>query len=142
MRQYQLCSIPLLLAALACDRATAPGVEGRQVPIAVAIAQPEAAPVPSVTLGATGFTIRGQIQTPTPCYNLTAYRADRGRDVTITIVATSSGGMCARVIATFEYTIETPGACGTHLVIVHHYAGTGWPDKRVFDESWNCINSL
>jgi hypothetical protein len=133
---------PLLFAAFGCQNPTGLRGLGREIPIAAtaaARAPGDTAHIRHAVLGPGGFSIVGHIDTPTPCYSLSAYRIERGTDVAITVVATERNGACVQTTGGFEYTIESPGTCPVHLVIVHHYEPRGIPDTRVFDDSWGCF---
>ena len=132
----------VLVAATGCHDPAGVSRLGSAIPIVVAAGSGNAANAATATLDQHGFTIRGHIATPTPCYDLRAHREDRGRDITITVVATPREGGCVAIIGAFDYTIAASGACAAHLVVIHHYPATGWPDQRVVDAAWSCFATI
>ena len=55
----------------------------------------------SGSVGAIDFT--GSVTTGTPCYDVTADHTVRGSSVTLTVTATSTGGICTQVITYNNY---------------------------------------
>ncbi len=75
--------------------------------------------------------IDGVLSAPNPCYRIHATLAEEAGSLTVRLVATSGGGMCAQVIAGYTYEASiTDLAPGTYsIVVVHTYPSTGWEER-------------
>jgi hypothetical protein len=74
--------------------------------------------------GVAGIDFTGSLTTGTPCVTVTATHSARRNDVTVTVTATSTGGICTQVITHNNYTGRVSGlAAGTYDFTVIHRNG-------------------
>lgn len=79
----------------------------------------------SATGGRGRIDFAGSLQTSTPCYTLSAAQTVSGSDVTVTVTATPTGGICAQVITYNNYTGRVSGlSAGTYNFTVVHVVGS------------------
>jgi hypothetical protein len=84
-------------------------------------AQPE-----SATGGAGRIDFTGSLQTPTPCYNVTATHSASEATVTVTVSASPNGQACIQVIAQQNYTGAVTGlAPGIYTFTLVHKTPDG-----------------
>jgi hypothetical protein len=84
----------------------------------------------TATGGAGVIDFTGTLQTPTPCYDLTAVN-QAGRSIVVTVTATDLGGICMQVITWNNYTGQLTGMVpGSYAFKVVHVTGrqssTAW----------------
>jgi hypothetical protein len=73
-------------------------------------------------VGSIDFT--GSLTTSTPCHTVTASHTDRRGNITVTVSAASTGGICTQVITNNNYTGRVSGlAAGTYNFTVVHQGG-------------------
>lgn len=79
----------------------------------------------SATGGVGGIDFTGSLTTGTPCVDVTASHSARRNDVTVTVTAASTGGICTQVITYNNYTGRVSGlAAGTYdFTVVHNVGG-------------------
>jgi hypothetical protein len=75
--------------------------------------------------GGTGvITFAGTLQTPTPCYDVTAVNA-ASRSIVVTVRAADTGNLCTQVITWNTYTGQlTSLAAGSYAFRVEHVLGS------------------
>ena len=75
--------------------------------------------------------IEGYLSTPNPCYNVEATLEEEAGSLVLRVPATSQGGFCAQVLASFRYEARLRGlAPGSYsILVVHTYPQTGWEDR-------------
>lgn len=78
----------------------------------------------SGTSGAIDFT--GSLTTSTPCYDVSASHQTQSNAVTVTVTASSTGGICTQVITYNNYTGTVSGlSAGTYdFTVVHENGGS------------------
>ncbi len=79
-------------------------------------------------IDASAVELAGTMATPNPCYDIDAGLAADGRNLTLTLTATSRGGFCPQVVGAFRYTAKIAGLeSGDYTLVVHYdYPETGW----------------
>ena len=134
-----LMTLVLSAAAAACDgspttaSALVPGGEGiaaaRQPgsTLTFAVTQSQQTQgTQTATGGVGGIDFTGSLTTGTPCYTVTASHTGLRSDVTVTVSASSDGGICTQVITYNNYTGRVSGlAAGTYNFTVLHQGGFG-----------------
>lgn len=81
---------------------------------------------PQSATGGTGtISFAGSLQTGNPCYVVTGAHTERRNNITVTVTATSSGGICSEVITYNNYTGTISGlSAGTYNFTVVHRIGS------------------
>ncbi len=75
----------------------------------------EAAQETSASGAAGAIRFQGSLQTPNPCYDVTAAQRQRGKRVIVTVTATPTDGFCTQVITYNNYSGQVSGlAAGTY----------------------------
>ena len=73
--------------------------------------------------GAGVIDFSGTLQTPTPCYDVTAVNS-ASRGITVTVAATDLGGICTQVMTWNNYTGQLTGVpAGSYALRVVHATG-------------------
>lgn len=82
------------------------------------------------------ITVRGKLDAPTPCQNVTGTLERSGETLTVHVDVRATGDVCTQVIATFGYdgTIRDLAAGSYQVRVVHRYPGTGWGTQTVLEE--------
>jgi hypothetical protein len=81
--------------------------------------------------GRISFT--GGLNTPTPCYRLSASHRQEGSRITVTIVPQQEGEMCTQVITHNNYTGAVSGlSSGMYRLVVMH--GPGHDAETAYDQ--------
>ena len=122
-----------VLALAACGDASPLGVQDGPAfakaggtPVALAVTQDYAVPLMGWGMGMMGAAdFGGSLQTPTPCYDLTATSSVRNGRVTVTVTAAPNGNACIQVVTYNNYTGSVTGlAAGTYgMEVVNDFAG-------------------
>lgn len=133
-----LMTIALLAMTAACDgsptQASAlvagdEGISAAQAPapgtLTFASTQSYSEQTPQTASGGAGsISFTGSLTTSTPCYDVSAAHAARRSTITLTVTATSTGGICTQVITNNNYTGSISGlAAGTYTFNVVHANG-------------------
>jgi hypothetical protein len=128
----------LALAAACSDAATitAPDhpVAGKgkaAYPMVFTVVQEYSGGQPQGATGGTGvIDVAGTLQTPTPCYDVTAVNTVSRGTITVTVNAVQNGNMCIQVITWNNYNgqITTPAGDYTMRIVhaVNGHATTTW----------------
>lgn len=134
-----LMTIALLAATAACDGSPTEasafvagdqGVSAAQAPQGVLTftsTQSYSEETPQTASGGVaGIDFTGSLTTGTPCVTVTATHSARRNDVTVTVTATSTGGICTQVVTYNNYTGRVSGlAAGTYnFTVIHRNGGT------------------
>lgn len=78
----------------------------------------------TATAGNGSIDFTGSLTTGTPCYDLSATHTSGGGDVTVTVSAASTGGICTQVVTNNNYQGSVTGlAAGTYTFTVIHDQG-------------------
>jgi hypothetical protein len=135
-----LMTIALLAVTAACDGSPTEasafvagdeGISAAQAPQGVltfASTQSYSEATPQTASGGVGgIDFTGSLTTGTPCVTVTATHSARRNDVTVTVTAASTGGICTQVITNNNYTGRVSGlAAGTYTFsVVHNTGGSG-----------------
>jgi hypothetical protein len=134
-----LMTIALLAATAACDGSPTAssafisgdqGISAAQAPQGVLTftsTQSYSEETPQTASGGVGgIDFTGSLTTGTPCVTVTASHGVRRNDVTVTVTAASTGGICTQVITYNNYTGRVSGlAAGTYnFTVIHQNGGT------------------
>src|SRR5688500_11655514 len=70
----------------------------------------------------------GQLNTPSPCHRLRASLEQSGSQLTVHVVASSTGSNCENVVGNFRYTCAIRNVSdGTYqLRVLHSFEGSSW----------------
>ena len=133
-----LATMMLAVGAAACDGSptTASAFVAEDVGIAAArssstltfaVAQSYQTPSSQTASGGVGgIDFTGSLTTGTPCYSVTASHTARRTNVTVTVSAASTGGICTQVVTHNNYTGRVSGlTAGTYNFTVVHQGGFG-----------------
>lgn len=93
-------------------------------------------PAPQANGQEGSISVRGKLDAPTPCQNVTGTLARSGETLTVTVDVRATGDICAQMIATFGYeaTIRELAPGSYQVRVIHRYPGTGWDTQTVLDE--------
>ena len=132
-----LTTMVVAIAAAACDGSPtagsalmpeSDGLAAAQQPsstltFAATQSQSEATPQ-TASGGVGGIDFTGSLTTGTPCVSVTASHTDRRGNITVTVSAASTGGICTQVVTNNNYTGRVSGlAAGTYTFTVVHNGG-------------------
>ena len=122
----------LALAAACADRGVvAPdgplaARAGTTYPMTFTVTQSYSAGTAQTAAGGTGtIDFSGTLQTPTPCFDVTAVNS-ASRGITVTVRGVDSGGICTQVVTWNNYAGQiTNLAAGSYALRVEHVLGGG-----------------
>ncbi|HEX6039701.1 hypothetical protein [Longimicrobium sp.] len=133
-----LMTIAMLAATAACDGAPTASNEFVATPaepsfarssaqLTFSSAQSYSEETPATATGGTGsISFTGSITTPTPCYAVNAAQTTRKNEVTVTVTAASTGGICTQIITNNNYQGAVTGlTAGTYtFTVINEVGGT------------------
>ena len=135
MRRWQhglvIALAALVVGVAACRTPTTPDASAATM-IQVAEQGSAAAPAgatnpPTIRLEGRTLVVVGLMDTPTPCFSISADATVSGQNVTVRISARPVGQVCILITGRFAYRATRPLRPGTYDVkVIHEYPGTGW----------------